>query len=62
VQDALGALNDRSVRRSLVEAVAHGDPDQVRAVTRIALSDDEDDLLETARKALRDLLHAKPFW
>lgn len=62
VQDALGALNDRSVRQSLVEAVAHGDPDQVRAVTRIALSDDEDDLVEAARKALRDLLDAKPFW
>ena len=61
-QDALGALNDRSVRQTLVEAVAQGDADQTRDVARIALAGEEDDLLDNARKALRRLRDAKPFW
>jgi len=62
VQDTLGALNDRSVRKTLVETVAQDDRDQARDVARVALADDEDALLDVARKALGALLDAKPFW
>jgi len=62
VQDLLGALNDRSVRKTLIETVSHGDPATARDAARVALADDEDDLLKTAAKALDDLLAAKPFW
>lgn len=62
VQDTLGALNDRSVRKTLVETVAQGDAGQARDVARVALADDEDDLVDAARKALKALLEAKPFW
>lgn len=62
VQDALGALNDRSVRQALVETVARGDAEQARDAARVVLTGDEDDLLDDARAALRRLLDAKPFW
>lgn len=62
VQDTLGALNDRSVRQTLVETVAHGDADQIRDASRVALADDEDDLIDAARRALDDLRDAKRFW
>lgn len=62
VQDRLGALNDRHVRRSLIETVVHGDEATSRDAVRVALNDDEDGLLKTAAKALNDLLDAKPFW
>lgn len=62
VQEALGALNDRSVRQTLIETVSHGDATVARDAARIVLADDEDELLETAAGALDDLLDAKPFW
>lgn len=62
VQDTLGALNDRSVRETLVETVTQGDEAQARDVSRIALADDETDLVRAARKALDTLLDAKAFW
>jgi len=62
VQDILGALNDRSVRQTLIETVSHGDATTARDAARIALADDETELLDRARRALDDLLDAKPFW
>jgi len=62
VQDTLGALNDRSVRQTLVETVTQGDAAQVRDVSRVAFVDDEDALVDAAGKALDDLLDAKRFW
>ncbi len=62
VQDMLGALNDRSVRESLITAVAHGDTALAQAAARVALAGDETDLLAQAREALEDLVDAKPFW
>jgi inorganic triphosphatase YgiF len=62
VQDILGALNDRSVRQTLIETVSHGDEATARDAARVALADDEADLLDRARRALDDLLDAKPFW
>ena len=62
VQDILGALNDRSVRRALIETVSHGDPATARDAARVALADDEAELLDQARRALDELLDAKPFW
>jgi len=62
VQDLLGALNDRHVRQSLIQTVTHGDDATARDAARVALADDEAELLEHARKALDDLLEAKPFW
>jgi triphosphatase len=62
VQDTLGALNDRSVRQTLVETVTQGDAAQARDVSRVAFGDDEDALIHAARKALDDLLGAKRFW
>lgn len=61
-QDALGALNDRSVREGLVDAAAHGDEDLAKAAHRVVLGEDERDLIEAARKALDELVEAKPFW
>lgn len=62
VQDTLGALNDRNVRETLVETATQGDADQARAVARVALADDEDDLVDAAREALKTLREAKRFW
>jgi triphosphatase len=62
VQDTLGALNDRSVRETLIETVSHGDAILARDATRVVLADDERELLAAARKALDGLLEAKPFW
>lgn len=62
VQEALGALNDRSVRQTLIQTVSHGDETTARDAARVAFSDDEDQLLKAAAKALNDLLDAKPFW
>jgi inorganic triphosphatase YgiF len=62
VQDLLGQLNDRSVREALIETAAHGDEILARDAARVALADDEDELLKAAGKALDDLLCAKPFW
>lgn len=62
VQDTLGALNDRSVRQTLVEAVTHGDEALARDVARVAFVDDEEELSRAARKALDALRDAKPFW
>lgn len=62
VQDTLGALNDRSVRQTLVETVTQGDADLTRDVSRVVLAEDEDALLDAAREALKALLDAKPFW
>jgi inorganic triphosphatase YgiF len=62
VQDTLGALNDRSVRETLIETMSHGDATLARDATRVVLADDERELLAAARKALDDLLDAKPFW
>ena len=62
VQDILGELNDRSVRAALVATVAHGDETLARDAARVVLADDEGVLLESAGKALDDLLDAKPFW
>ncbi len=62
MQDSLGALNDRAVRQGLVHAVAQGDEALAKAAERVALADDETDLLDAARKTLRDLLEAERFW
>ncbi len=62
VQDVLGALNDRHVRQALIETVSHGDAATARDATRVALVEDEEDLLKAAAEALDDLLDAKPFW
>ena len=62
VQDALGALNDRDVRRTLINDVTGREKGLVRNVSRVVMADSEDDLLKAARKALDDLLGAKPFW
>ena len=62
VQDVLGALNDRNVRKTLIETVSHGDETIARDATRVVLADDENELLDRARKALNDLFDAKPFW
>jgi inorganic triphosphatase YgiF len=62
VQDLLGALNDRHVRQSLIQTVTHGDDATARAAARVALADDEAELLGHAHKALDALLDAKPFW
>jgi inorganic triphosphatase YgiF len=62
VQDTLGALNDRSVRQTLVETVTQGDAAQARDVSRVVLADDEEALVDAARKALKALLEAKRFW
>ncbi|MDR6627598.1 inorganic triphosphatase [Caulobacter segnis] len=61
-QDTLGALNDRSVRESLVNLAAHGDSDLARAAHRMVLGDEEQELLDAARQALKDLIDAKTFW
>ena len=62
VQDVLGALNDRNVRKTLIETVSHGDGTLARDATRVVLADDENDLLDQAREALVNLFDAKPFW
>jgi len=62
VQDILGALNDRNVRKTLIQTVTHGDEALARDAARVVLAGDEDELLKTAAKALDDLLAAKPFW
>jgi triphosphatase len=62
VQDTLGALNDRSVRGTLIETVTHGDQTLARDATRVVLAGDEREMLIVARKALDELLDAKPFW
>jgi len=62
VQDLLGQLNDRSVRRGLIETATHGDETLARDAARVVLTDDEDELLKAAGKALDGLLEAKPFW
>ena len=62
VQDALGALNDRDVRKTLIDEVTGRERELVRNVSRVVLADSEDDLMKAARKALDDLLDAKPFW
>jgi hypothetical protein len=62
VQEALGTLNDRHVRQALIETAAHGDEAMARDARRVALADDEHDLLQKAKEALDDLLEAKPFW
>lgn len=61
VQDALGALNDRAVRRDLIRQVT---PDEAlaHAAERVTLGDDESELLSAARAALSDLVGAKRFW
>jgi inorganic triphosphatase YgiF len=61
-QDTLGALNDRSVREGLVDLAAHGDTDLARAAQRVVLGDEEQELLDAARQALKDLIDAKTFW
>jgi inorganic triphosphatase YgiF len=61
-QDTLGALNDRSVREGLVDLAAHGDADLSRAAQRVVLGDEEQELLDAARQALKDLIDAKTFW
>ena len=61
-QDNLGALNDRSVREGLVETLAQGDAALVRAAGRVVLADEQDALLDAARRALGDLVSAKTFW
>jgi triphosphatase len=61
-QDTLGALNDRSVRESLVDLAAHGDADLARAAQRVVLGDEDCDLIHAARAALKDLVEAKTFW
>ena len=45
-----------------METVTQGDEAQARDVSRIALADDETDLVRAARKALDTLLDAKAFW
>lgn len=62
MQDTLGALNDRSVRQTLIDTVAPDDAVQRRSVARLALADDEDALVDSARKALRALREAERFW
>lgn len=62
VQDTLGALNDRSVRQSVVDAAAHGDPILGQNAAGAVLHDDEARLLRAARESLDDLLDAKTFW
>lgn len=62
VQDILGALNDRNVRKTLIQTVTHGDEALARDAARVVLAGDEDELMKTAAKALDDLLAAKPFW
>lgn len=61
-QDTLGALNDRSVREGLVDLAAHGDADLARAAQRVVLGDEERELIDAAREALRTLGEAKTFW
>jgi len=61
-QDTLGALNDRHVREGLVDAAAHGDADLAKAAQRVVLGEEERDLVDAARKALDELVDAKPFW
>ncbi|WP_343699728.1 inorganic triphosphatase [Caulobacter sp.] len=62
VQDVLGALNDRHVREQLIQTVAHGDARMAQDAARVALRNSDEALLHDARKALADLLDAKPFW
>jgi triphosphatase len=62
VQDLLGALNDRHVRQTLIETVSHGDEAAARDAARVALADNETELLDQTRQALDELLDAKPFW
>lgn len=61
-QDTLGSLNDRHVREGLVDVAAHGDADLAKAAQRVVLGEDERDLVEAARRALGELVDAKPFW
>ncbi|AAK25484.1 conserved hypothetical protein [Caulobacter vibrioides CB15] len=62
VQDTLGVLNDRAIRRDLVNSCVHGDATLARAATEALLPCDGDKLLRAARGALDDLLDAKSFW
>ncbi|PHY18526.1 CHAD domain-containing protein [Caulobacter sp. BP25] len=61
-QDTLGALNDRAVREGLVDLAAHGDPDLARAARRVVLGEEDQALLDAARKALKDLRDTRTFW
>lgn len=62
VQDTLGALNDRAVRRRLVDTAAQGDLTLALNAGRVVLRDDEAKLLDSARKALAALAATEPFW
>ena len=62
MQDKLGALNDRSVGRSVVDAAAHGDSTLRQNAAGAVLQDDEARLLRAARASLDELLDAKTFW
>jgi inorganic triphosphatase YgiF len=62
LQDALGALNDRAIRRDLVDLAAHGDRDLARDVAAFTLQGDDAKLVRAAGDTLEALLDAKPFW
>jgi triphosphatase len=61
VQDTLGTLNDRAVRRDLIRLVT-SDEALAGAAERVTLGDDERELLDAARVALLHLVEAKRFW
>ncbi|MFY8209598.1 MAG: CHAD domain-containing protein, partial [Caulobacter sp.] len=62
VQDTLGALNDRSVRQSVVDAAAHGDIALAHDAASVVLQGDEMKPLRRAHEALEDLVAAETFW
>ncbi|AZS19607.1 MULTISPECIES: inorganic triphosphatase [unclassified Caulobacter] len=62
VQDTLGALNDRAVRKALVDTAAHGDPALALNAARVVLPDEEAELVQAAREALSHLVAADPLW